>query len=103
MEGIPITDGRHLKELKEGEEDDEGESIDQENATPLGSVHVRIDVEEENDVENGHELGAKLDGAPRADENEHEKLQEVGIAEVEVIDMLCVAIGEHHLRPEVVA
>lgn len=88
MEGVPITDGRHLEELQESEKDDEGETADHENCTPLGRVHVRVDVKEEDDVYDGHILGTELYGAPRSDEDEHKELKEVGVAEVGVINVL---------------
>ena len=47
MERVPIPDGRHLEKFQKGKRDAESQSNHHIEELNLGSVHVRIDVNEE--------------------------------------------------------
>ena len=103
MEWIPVLDRRHLKEFKEGEEDGKSQHVHHPEELCHGRVHVRVDVEEEHNVDDRDHLWAELDRASCPNEDKDEELQEIGISEVHIIDVASIDVREDHRCPKVVA
>ena len=74
IEGIPVSNRWNLEKLKEGEADSYSQHQHHVEELRLGAIHIRVDVEQEHNIDDRDELRREFDRTSRPDEDKEEEL-----------------------------
>jgi hypothetical protein len=103
VEWVPIGDGLVLiLQNEETEYKYAGRKHEME-VLGRGAVHVRVDVEHKQHVEQRDELRQVLQRHAGSDKDKARKFNQVYVAEILVVKRVWECVGEHHLGPQNVA
>ena len=100
---VPLLHSRHLKKLEEGEAEGNSQPKEHYEEGGLCGVHVGVDIKKENQVRDRDKLREELYRRARPNEDEAEKLKEVGVDKVDTIDLPCICLWKSYHRPEEIA
>lgn len=103
VEWVPIGNGLVLELQNEETEYKDARCEHEMDVLRWGAVHIGVDIEHKNNVEQRDELRQVLNWHARSDKDEARKFNKVYVAKIQVVNTVRKCVWEYHLGPQHVA